>query len=119
MFNYKRQFRRYNKPFIAVVDGEEGYYDTETGEYVPPSDSEEKKMEAIILQLNDDDLRFEDGGTLTFKDRKLLIDTDEYSLAHKQKIKINGKGYQVHQIAPYDTYSHFEKVIVKRVSIDD
>lgn len=119
MFNFKKQFKRYNRPFTAIVEAEKGYYDKETGEYVPAGDPEEVKMKGIILQLNDDDLRFEEGGTLTFEDKKILLDTDHFNLTHKQRIKIEGVGYQVHNIAPYDRYSHFEKVIVKRVSIDD
>lgn len=119
MFNYKRQFKRYGKSFTAIVDGQKGYYDQETGKYVPPTEPSEEIMQGIILQLNDDDLSFDEGGTLTIEDRKILIDTDKHSLTHKQKVKIDSKLYQVHRIAPYGMYSHFSKVIVKRVSTDD
>lgn len=119
MFNFKRLFKKYGKSFIAVVEATEGYYDEETGKYVPPGEPKDEKMWGIILQLNDDDLSFDEGGTLTIEDRKILLDTDKYELTHKQKLKIDSKSYQVHRIAPYGTYSHFSKVIVKRVSIDD
>lgn len=119
MFNFKYLFSKYSRPFTAIVDGKDGYYDDETGEYVPPSEPSEKEYEGIILQLNDDDLQFEEGGTLTRKDRKILLDTNKYSLKQNQKVLINDETYRVHHIAPYNLYSHFEKVIVKRVSKDD
>lgn len=117
MFNYKRQFDKYNRPFKAVADGTEGRY--ENGQYIPPTESSPIDMRGIILQLSDDDLQFDEGGTLTRKDRKILLDTDEYALKHNQKVLISDESYRVHNISPYNLYSHFEKVIVKRVSKDD
>lgn len=119
MFNFKRQFKRYGRAFTAIVEATEGYYDEVTGKYVPPSEPSEENMQAIILQLNDDDLKFDEGGTLTVQDKKILLDTDRYELTHGQKVKIDSNTYQVHRIAPYSLYSHFSKVIVKRVSTDD
>lgn len=118
MFVFKRQFKRYGRPFIAHVQTE-GYYDTVTGEKVPPSPLVEVEKQGIILQLNDDDLKHDEGGTLTYEDKKILLDTDKYKLRHKQIVIIDGVKYQVQGIAPYGRYSHFEKVIVKRVSVDD
>lgn len=117
MFNYKKQFERCNRPFIAITQGTEERY--EDGKLIPGTDFKEEEMQGIILQINDDDLRFDEGGTLTYQDRKILIDTDHYTLSHGQFIYIDGEKYQVHDIASYERYSHFEKAIVKRVTTDD
>lgn len=119
MFVFKGQFGRYNRPFVAMSVGKDGYYDTETGQYIPPSESSEVEMQGIILQLNDDDLKFEEGGLLTSKDKKILLDTERHKLDFKQHVLIDGLKYQVHNVAPYDRYSHFQKVIVRRVSVGD
>ena len=119
MFNFKSQFKRYEKPFIAIVEGKKGGYDLETGKYIPPSEFQEVEMKGIIAQLGDDELRFGEGGTYTFEDRKILIDTDIYNLRRGQEVIIEGDKYRVMEIAPYSLYSHFKKVIVKRVSTSD
>ncbi|SDI15923.1 hypothetical protein SAMN05192534_12365 [Alteribacillus persepolensis] len=116
MFNFKRQFNRYGRTFTAVVEATEGYYDSETGEYVPPGEETEEAMTGIIAQMNNDELRYDEGGTYTFDDRKILIDTDKYTLKRGQQVIIEGDTYQVDQIAPYGLYSHFMKAYVKRVS---
>lgn len=116
MFNFKSQFKRYGKPFIAIVEGQEGGYDPDTGKYIPPSEPQEIEMKGIIAQIGDDELRFDEGGTYTFEDKKILIDTDVYDLRRGQKVIIEGDKYRVMEIAPYSLYSHFKKVIVKRVS---
>ncbi|NGP45971.1 hypothetical protein G4V62_13815 [Bacillaceae bacterium SIJ1] len=117
MFNYKRQFKRYGKSFVAVVNGTEGYYDKETGEYVPPQEPKEENMMGIIAQVGDDDLKNDEGGLLTVEDKKILIDTDHYSLHRDQKVVVQGEIYQVRKIAPYSLYSHFMKVYIKRESV--
>src|SRR5699024_9247951 len=119
MFDFKKQFKRFSVPFTAITEATEGYYDTETGEYVPPGEPTEKEMKGIIAQVGDAELRFGEGGTFTYEDKKILLDTDKYKLTHGQKVLIEGDRYQVHQIAPYRIYSHFMKVYVKRVSTDD
>lgn len=118
MFRFKRQFKRYERPFIAVVEGQPGYYDTETGKYVPPTDSEEIEMRGIIAQLSDDELRYDEGGTYRYDDRKILIDTDVYNLRRGQEVIIEGERYKVMEIASYSLYSHFKKAIIRRVSIN-
>lgn len=119
MFNFKRQLKRYGKPFKAIVEASEGYYDTETGKWVPPGEPKEQDMVGIIAQMNDDDLKYGEGGTFTYEDKKILIDIEEYQLIHNQTVIINDKDYKVLQIADYSTYSNFMKVFVKRVSVND
>lgn len=119
MFRFKRQFKKYAREFIVEERAKEGYYDTESGLYVPPQKAANVAYKGIILQLSDDDLKFDEGGSLTYEDKKVLIDTDNHQLHHNQRVCILGKGYKVFRIADYSIYSHFQKVIVKRTDIDD
>lgn len=113
MFQFKRLFQKYNRPFKKLVEGHEGYWDTETGLYVPPSEPEQINTEGIILPLNDDELRFDDGGTYTFEDRKIIY---EGQLQANQTVLINGDEYKVHRMKPHTTYSTFTVYYVKRVT---
>lgn len=119
MFRFKDQFKRYNRPFIAIEESSDGYYDPETGKYIPPSEPREIEMQGIIAQVGDDDLRHDEGGTLTFEDKKIIVDTDHYRLKYGQEVIIEGEKYKVFQIASHSLYSHFQKVYAKRVSTND
>ncbi|MCM3488782.1 hypothetical protein M3689_05605 [Alkalihalophilus marmarensis] len=113
MFDFTELFQEFNKPFVKLAEGQKGYWDKETGLYVPPTDLEEVNTEGIILPLNNDELRFDDGGTFTFEDRKIIY---EGQLQANQTVNIDGNNYRVHSMKPYTTYSHFTVYFVKRVS---
>lgn len=118
MFNFKRQLKRYGRPYTIIINGEPGYYDQETGVRVPPSDPMPQEVKGIIAQLSDDDYQYGDGGTLSTLDRKILFDTDEYRLQAGQTVIIDEDAYKVMPLADYSRYSHFGKAIVKRVTRD-
>ena len=118
MFQFKRLFQKYNRPFQAITEASEGHYDTETGEYIPPGSPTTVDMQGIITQADDDMLNYGDGGSYTVDDIKVLVDTDSYTLHRGQEILVEGERYTVDQLAPYIIYSHFMKVYAKRVSTD-
>lgn len=114
MYNFKRLFKKYNKPFIKVVPGTPGYWDTEdTGKWIPPADPEPVETTGIILQLSDDDLRFDEGGTFTFEDKKILY---EGEMSKGQTVIIDGEDYMIDRKKPFKLYSHFTVYYCKRVT---
>lgn len=119
MFRFKSQFQRYERPFSAIVEGHPGYYDPETGKYVPPTDPQEVEMRGIIAQVGREDLQADEGGLLTFEDKTILVDTDHFRLQAGQEVIINGERYKVLQVADYSMYSHFQKAYAKKVPTND
>ena len=119
MFDFKSQFQRYSRPFTAIVEGQPGYYDPETGKYVPPTDPQEVEMHGIIAQVGREDLQASEGGLLTFEDKTILVDTDHYRLQTGQEVIINGERYKILQITDYSIYSHFQKAYAKKVPTND
>lgn len=115
MFDFKSQFQRYSRPFVAIVEGQPGYYDPDTGKYVPPTDPQEVEMYGIIAQVGQEDLQAVEGGLLTFEDKTILVDTDHYRLQTGQEVIINGELYKILQVTDYSVYSHFQKAYAKKV----
>ena len=115
MFRFKDQFRRYERPFIAIVEGQDGYYDPDTGKYVPPTDPQEVEMRGIIANVGTEDLKADEGGLLSREDKTILVDADHYQLHTGQIVIINGERYKVVQLVDFRTYSHILKAYVKKV----
>lgn len=113
--NFNRLLKKYGVTLTAVVDGQEGYWDTETGQYVPPSEPSEQDFKGIWLTLNDDELRYDEGGTFTFEDRKLIAH-ESIKLKKGENIKRGDESYKIDRSKPYDTYSNFAVYYCKRVT---
>lgn len=114
MFNFKSQFQRYSRPFVAIVEGRPGYYDPETGKYVPPTDPQEVEMRGIIANVGREELKADDGGLLTIGDKTLLVDAERYRLKKGQVVIINDERYKVMHEVDMTAYSHVLKYYLRK-----
>ncbi|MFP7414359.1 MULTISPECIES: hypothetical protein [Priestia] len=99
--SFKRMVEKNGVPFVAIVEGTEGYYD-DAGDWVSPSVPTPENRFGVILPLSEDDLKYTIGGTYTTQDRKLY--TLE-PLKKGQKIQYKGVEYTVQTFKDYTDYT--------------
>lgn len=115
LFNFKRMLKKYGVTLTVIVAGEEGYWDTNTGLYVQSTTPSDVVFSGVWLALNDDELRYDEGGTFTFEDRKIIVD-NSITLTKGQLVKNGEDRFKIDRSKPYDTYSHFTVHYCKRVT---
>jgi len=98
---------------IYKIDKTGGHFDYSQGG-IWIEDSEPKvPFEGRIMPLNQDDLKYDSGGTYTRQDRKLYTHD---SLTQGQEIEdINEVRYTVDSELPYDDLSTFKRYYIKKV----
>ena len=109
-YSFGRLIDKYAATF-TVTKGTEGYYDDDTGEYVPGS-LEETPMHGMIAPLKATQI-YGSGGRLTASDREL------YSfepLEYKTIIQYKGTSYSVEEAEDYSDFADFYYYSLKAVN---
>lgn len=110
MYCFERLIKRYSNTF-TVQKVSEGFYDDETGEYVPGA-SDDLELRGMIAPMNAKQV-YNSGGRLTEADRVLYVFDP---LEAKTKIQYKGKTYSVEETQDYSDFADFYYYILKAVS---
>lgn len=123
LFNFKRLISKYTKGnTIAVVETEGHYVMSDGGKWIDGVKSEILLNPAAIVPMNKDDLKFDNGGTYSYDNRKLYC----YQVLEKGTIinNIQSKGIvKSYRILSEKDYSDFDDdlhiYILERADRDD
>lgn len=110
LYRFKRLIEKYSNTF-TVQKVSEGFYDDETGEYVPGT-TEDLVLEGMIAPMKASQI-YNSGGRLTEADRVLyVLEPMEY----KTEIQYKGMTYSVETAEDYSDFADFHYYILKAVS---
>ncbi|KAB8139268.1 hypothetical protein F9U64_01190 [Gracilibacillus oryzae] len=118
MYNFDLIIDKYSLPFIAIIETDGGWKD---GHYVEPS-KQPVEHRGAILPLSDEDRRFDDGGTFTFEDKKIITQANLSKGTHVQTLDDEGEPIEEYEIInkrPYKPYSNFYVYQCKQVNLND
>ena len=101
MFNFKRLVKKYSKYPVYLLEETEGYYDPSKGGEWVEGKIEKRQIEGAVVPLSNEDLRYDQGGTYSFEDRKLYCYVD---IAKGEKIKHKEKDYTVLERRDYSDF---------------
>ena len=110
MYRFERLIEKYSNTF-TVQKVSEGFYDDETGEYVPGT-SETLELRGMIAPMKSQQI-YNSGGRLTEADRILYVFEP---LDIKTKIQYKGMTYSVEAAEDYSDFADFHYYILKAVS---
>ena len=110
MYNFERLINKYSNTFTVQKDTD-GYYDDETGEYVPGT-SEPLELRGMIAPMKSNQI-YNSGGRLTEADRVLYVFEP---METKTKIQYKGMTYSVEAAEDYSDFTSFYYYILKAVS---
>ena len=102
MFNFKRLINKYSKEPVYLLRETEGYHDYSKGGIWVPEEIEEIEIEGAVVPLTNEDLRFDEGGTYSFEDRKLYCYKE---ISKGEKIKHKEKIYTVIEKKDYSDFA--------------
>ncbi len=100
MFDFGGMLKKYEQPATTTVKTE-GYFDDETGKWVP-GELEIIETSAAILPLTDEEMMQGEGGSYTRDDRKMYYHGE---LPHGQEVKVGDKVYTVDAIKDYSYHA--------------
>ncbi|MBM7634075.1 hypothetical protein [Geomicrobium sediminis] len=106
----KRILKKYEMPMS--VEGEEVPGHWEGPVWVGPVPGDDIEFRGSFHPVNNDDLKFAEGGTFTVNDRKILT-TQE--IANGKVVTIKDDKYRVMQQKPHNLYAGFFVYYVRRV----
>jgi len=108
--------KKYRKHPVYILRETEGYHDYSKGGIWVPGVIEEVEIEGAVVPLTNEDLKFDEGGTYNFEDRKLYSYNE---ISNGEKIKHKDKTYTVLE---RKDYSDFDKGLyiyfMKRGEVD-
>ena len=108
--------KKYSKEPVYILRETEGYHDYSKGGIWVPGVIEEVEIEGAVVPLTNEDLRFDEGGTYNFEDRKLYC----YEEMDKgEKVKHKDKVYTVLERKDYSDFDEGLFIyFIKRGGID-
>lgn len=101
MFNFKRLVKKYSKYPAYLLKETQGYNDYSKGGVWVHGEIEEIEIEGAVVPLSNEDLKFDEGGTYDFEDRKLYCYKE---ISKGEKIKHKDKIYRVLERKPYGDF---------------
>ena len=108
--------KKYSKHPVYILRETEGYHDYSKGGIWVPGGIEEIEIEGAVVPLSNEDLKFDEGGTYNFEDRKLYCYKE---ISKGEKIKHKDKTYT---ILERKNYSDFDDGLfiyfIKRGEVD-
>ena len=101
MFNFKDLITKYSTSPIYLLNKAEGFYDYGQGGIFIDGKITEVGIMGAIVPLSNEDLRFDEGGTYDFEDKKIYCYLE---IAKGEKIKHKGKIYTVLEKRDYSDF---------------
>jgi len=101
VFNFKRLIQKYSKYPVYILRETEGDNDWKQGGIWVPGKIEEIEIEGAVVPLSNEDLKFDEGGTYNFEDRKLYCYKE---ISKGEKIKHKDKIYMVLERKDYTDF---------------
>lgn len=113
LYRFARLIQKYYTD-IEVQIATEGYWDDETGEYVP-SKNDPVTLKAAVIPMSSQQI-YNSGGSYTTADRNIFI---LEPLTPKTKVTHKGLTYSVEQSTDFTEYGDFFMYVLKAVSTFD
>lgn len=110
LYYFKRLIEKYSNTF-TVQKVSDGYYDDETGEYVPGT-SQPLELRGMIAPMKANQI-YNSGGRLTEADRVLYVFEP---MEAKTKIQYKGMTYSVEAAEDFSDFADFHYYLLKAVS---
>lgn len=115
-YNFKRLIKKYSKFPVFLLRESHGFSDPLNGGVWVPGTITEWRFEGAVVPLTNEDLRFDEGGTYNYEDRKLYCYID---IAKGEKVKHKEKIYTILERRDYEDFDSELKIyFMKRSGTD-